>query len=230
MIGILSVNFRNFRALRDVTIPLRQTTILVGPNNAGKTSVLEGMEHALGRGRRAYFFDERDVSEGVDPADGFEIRLAFAPVDDADALDDDEVALFGNHVDLVDGKHRLYVVISGRRDDDEGVFRTRLRFAKSDGGDDGPVSASEREALGVLLLPAVREARHEFGERGGLWSRLGSDAELTQEDRERLEALGLEVGDKIVTGILGTVYSPAVLRQWDQPMPVRRLARHKRGG
>jgi predicted ATP-dependent endonuclease of OLD family len=67
MLQIVSARFRNFRALRDVTIPLLRQTVLVGPNNAGKTSVLQGLEHALGLGRRAYAFDERDVSEGVDP-------------------------------------------------------------------------------------------------------------------------------------------------------------------
>jgi putative ATP-dependent endonuclease of OLD family len=202
MLQIVSAHYRNFRALRDVTIPLRRKTVLVGPNNAGKTSVLQGLEHALGLGRRAYVFDERDVSEGVDPFEGFEIRVEFGPTE-GDTFRADEVALFGNHVDVVDGRHRLFVVISGRQDDEEAVFRTRLRFSKSDGGDDGAVSATERAALSVLLLPAVREARHEFGERGGLWSRLGSDANLSPDDRHHLERLGLDVGSQIVTGILG---------------------------
>jgi putative ATP-dependent endonuclease of OLD family len=202
MIRIVSAHYLNFRALRDVRIPFGKTTVLVGPNNAGKTSMLEGLERALGLGRRAYAFDEDDVSEGANPADGFSIRVEFAPVDGA-KFEADEVALFGNHVDIVGGEHRLFVAISGRPDEDEGVFRTRLRFAKSDSADDGAVSAAERDALGVLLLPAVREARHEFADRGGLWSRLGADVELADDTKDRLDKLGNDSGRAVVEGLLG---------------------------
>jgi putative ATP-dependent endonuclease of the OLD family len=204
MIRIVSAHYTNFRALRDVRIPFGQTTVLVGPNNAGKTSILEGLERALGVGRRAYAFDEDDVSEGADPAEGFTIVVAFASANGA-MFTADEIAVFGNHVDMVDGEHRLFVVIAGRPDQDEAVFRTRLRFAKSDGGDDGAVSAVERETLGFLLLPAVREARHEFADRGGLWSRLGADVDLGDETRATLQNLGTDAGRAVVEGLLGPV-------------------------
>lgn len=203
MIRILSVHYLNFRALRDVRIPFSGATVLVGPNNAGKTSVLEGLEGALGVGRRAYGFDESDVSDGADPSEGFTIEIDFAPVDGAQ-FTPDEVAVFGNHVDIVNGEQRLFVVVVGRRDEEEGIFRTRLRFAKSDGAEDGPVSAAERDALGILLLPAVREARREFGDRGGLWSRLGTDLELSDDTKERLETLGRDTGAAVVEGVLGS--------------------------
>jgi putative ATP-dependent endonuclease of OLD family len=209
MIRIVSAYYKNFRALRDVLIPFGATTILVGPNNAGKTSILEGLERALGLGRRAYAFDEEDVSEGADPAEGFEIRVEFAP-SDGQRFTPDEIARFGNHVDVVDGQHRVFVVIAGRPDEDEGVFRTRLRFAKSDGGDDGGVSGAERDALGFLLLPAVREARHEFGDRGGLWSRLAANVELTAEAEGRLKTLGTDSGRAVVEELLGTARAAEV--------------------
>jgi predicted ATPase len=45
---IHGVRFRNFKALRDVELPLDRFTVLVGPNASGKTSVLEGL-HLLTR-------------------------------------------------------------------------------------------------------------------------------------------------------------------------------------
>jgi len=211
MIRIVSAHYLNFRALRDVRVPFGKTTVLVGPNNAGKTSILEGLERALALGRRAYAFDEGDVSEGADPAEGFKIRVEFAPVDGT-KFEPDEVALFGNHVDIVSGEHRVFVVIAGRPDEDEGVFRTRLRFEKSDGADDGAVSAAERDALGFLLLPAVREARHEFADRGGLWSRLAADVELPTETKEQLEKVGTDTGREVVEGLLGDERAENVAR------------------
>ncbi len=209
MIRLLSAAFRNFRTLRDVTVPLRPQTILVGPNNVGKTSVLEGLEFALGVGRRGYNFNEHDVSSGVDPGVGFQIALTLAPVD-GERFTQSEVELFGTHIDVVEGAHRLFIVVSGRSDEDDGVFRTRLRYAKSDGNEDGSVPMTERQALGVLLLPAVREARHEFGERGGLWARLGTEADVTPETQARLDELGAELGDTVVTEILGPEIAGAV--------------------
>jgi predicted ATPase len=42
---IETVSFKNFKALRDVTIPLERFTVLVGPNASGKTSVLQGLAY-----------------------------------------------------------------------------------------------------------------------------------------------------------------------------------------
>ena len=38
---------RNFRCLADVTIPITDSTILVGENNSGKTALLEALSIAL---------------------------------------------------------------------------------------------------------------------------------------------------------------------------------------
>lgn len=42
---IETVRFKNFKALRDVTMPLERLTVLVGPNASGKTSVLQGLAY-----------------------------------------------------------------------------------------------------------------------------------------------------------------------------------------
>lgn len=41
---IESVTFKNFRALRDTTLPLGQFTLLVGPNGCGKSTGLQGIK------------------------------------------------------------------------------------------------------------------------------------------------------------------------------------------
>lgn len=40
---IETVSFKNFKALRDICLPLERFTVLVGPNASGKTSVLQGL-------------------------------------------------------------------------------------------------------------------------------------------------------------------------------------------
>src|SRR6266540_1352333 len=41
---IVSVQFRNFRVLRDTTLPLSRFTLLLGPNGSGKSTALQALE------------------------------------------------------------------------------------------------------------------------------------------------------------------------------------------
>jgi hypothetical protein len=59
---IQTVSFENFKALRGLTISLERFTVLVGPNAAGKTSVLQGLDSLffLRHNDPRYFSKERD--------------------------------------------------------------------------------------------------------------------------------------------------------------------------
>src|SRR5512140_451873 len=59
---IQTVSFKNFKALRDLTISLERFTVLVGPNASGKTSVLQGLDSLffLRHNDPRYFSKERD--------------------------------------------------------------------------------------------------------------------------------------------------------------------------
>ncbi len=46
---IESIHFKNFKALRDTTLPLSPCTILVGPNGSGKSTVLQALEAVRAR-------------------------------------------------------------------------------------------------------------------------------------------------------------------------------------
>ena len=42
-----SIHIKGFRKLEDVTVNLSDTTFLIGPNNAGKSSILKAIELLL---------------------------------------------------------------------------------------------------------------------------------------------------------------------------------------
>ena len=69
---ITRIEIDNFRSIRHLAVDLGDTTVLVGPNNAGKTAILDAMRIALSRrwGQRGTGFSEYDIrlaDEAADP-------------------------------------------------------------------------------------------------------------------------------------------------------------------
>lgn len=58
-----SLHIENFRSIKKLDIELPQVCAIVGPNNAGKSNILEAIKRVLGYdwGTRAYYFAEDDV-------------------------------------------------------------------------------------------------------------------------------------------------------------------------
>lgn len=49
-----SIEFENFKILRDARLPLSQMTLIVGPNSSGKSTVFEALRLATGNGKAQY--------------------------------------------------------------------------------------------------------------------------------------------------------------------------------
>ena len=66
------LSIQNFRSIRALDLELSDTTVVIGPNNAGKTAILDAIRIALTRrwGQRGTGFTEYDVhlpTENADP-------------------------------------------------------------------------------------------------------------------------------------------------------------------
>lgn len=192
------IRLRDYRNMRDVELSLGRRTLLIGGNGAGKTSVLEAVDKVFGAGRRNYAFREQDLAPGADELTvDFEIRS-----EDGSVFTPDEHALFETHVDIDDEGNEVVLVrvVAGLEDD--GVFRSHGVFMKSDGDEDGILDATTRGLVGFFYLPSARDARREFDDRSGLWSRLAGLLE-TAHDPNRLEELTAEAGRDLVGAVLG---------------------------
>lgn len=68
---ITRVEIKNFRSIRHLVVDLGKTTVFVGPNNAGKTAILDALRLALTRrwGQRGSGFSEYDIHLTDDNAD-----------------------------------------------------------------------------------------------------------------------------------------------------------------
>ncbi len=81
---ITAVRILNFRCLRAVEVLLGPTTLLIGENNAGKTSFLEALHAAIGSGVRQFSEDDlwTDLKEKHPPKDrAIFVDLLIRPVD-----------------------------------------------------------------------------------------------------------------------------------------------------
>src|SRR3984893_11530640 len=60
---ITSLRIENFRSIKSLDIELGETTVFIGPNNAGKTAILDAIRIALTRkwGQRGTGFTEYDI-------------------------------------------------------------------------------------------------------------------------------------------------------------------------
>lgn len=201
---ISSVRLRNYRTFIDCTIPLRRKSVILGANNVGKTSLLEAIESVLGAGRRGYGLTEDDVRRGTLAGSRIFIDIVIRP-DFGEQFSADEHAVFGTHVDLYDGgRERLLLQVDGGPDPSDGFFRTRARFLKCDGEDDGPLGLEHRRALSVVAFSARRDTRSEISDRAGLWSRITSTTHLSAEQVEELRRKGEEAGQEIIKDLLGS--------------------------
>ncbi len=207
---LVAATFNGYRTLRDAFVPFRSQTIVVGANNTGKSSILDAIDGAFGLSRRGYGFTELDVSPGVELIDGLSVLFELRPDEGSGEFTTDEVQVFGTHVDVgAPDTHRLFLRLVARQEDD-GVFRSRMHFEKADGLEDGSVSVAERQEAGFLLLHAVRDGRREFYERGGLWAKLAAAVPPADEVADELADAGKQFAETVLDKVLGKERREAV--------------------
>ena len=87
---LTTVRVRNFRCIKDLSVDLDETTVLIGENNSGKTAFLEAiricLERVRGRGRgpfNDYDYHLPDDESAPADADPIEITLSFVETEAA---------------------------------------------------------------------------------------------------------------------------------------------------
>jgi energy-coupling factor transporter ATP-binding protein EcfA2 len=77
-----SVHIRRFKSLTDVTVPLKRVTVLVGSNNAGKSSVLQAIQFGVSTVQSLALTAGPEKTSGTLAVD----QLVYSPLRDASAL------------------------------------------------------------------------------------------------------------------------------------------------
>ena len=156
-----TVTIRNFRCIRELSVDLDDTTVLIGENNSGKTAFLEAiricLEQLRGRGGGAFQdYDYHLHDESAAPADAepIEIELSFlepGPDAWADELIQDLADIAVLHGD---GRHEVRFHLRSVFDRETGESRVEWNFLDAQGNPlTGTVGSSGRLMTLQRLVP-----------------------------------------------------------------------------
>lgn len=210
---IRRIRISNFRSIRHVDIELGSTTVLIGPNNAGKSAILEALRIALTRrwGQRGTGFTEYDVhlcDTRLDPKVGdpviIEVELQEAaagewPEELANELEDIIQA------NPLTGQSSIIMRVSCAWDNGEESYVPRWEFLNVDRN---PLAGRGARAvnfqeffqfLPVFYLEALRDAGDEFSVRSQFWGKLLRTVQIP----EPLERKSKRIFDLLNRKILG---------------------------
>jgi len=143
------VELQNFRGVRDIDLSIDDTTVLIGENASGKSSVLTAVQTVLAPDAPDPVtpLTPEDAHRAFGGADGEAVRIALTFVEDgAPAWPADRAAPLQPAMrETADGRALLRVELVGRLD--AGAMRQEWRFADSSGAETTPASPEQIEAL-----------------------------------------------------------------------------------
>ena len=183
---ITALHIENFRSIKKIDIELADTTVFIGPNNAGKTAILDAVRIALTRkwGQRGTGFTEYDVHlarENDDPKTSPGIAIEIRMEEAAAGEWPDEVQQALDEIvqpDPVTGRSSITLRVSCAWSAADGCFQPQWAFLNA--ARQPLIGASARrmnlerfwQYIPVFYLGALRAAEDEFSSRSQFWGRL----------------------------------------------------------
>ena len=200
---ITRLHIQNFRSVKDLTVDLGETTVLIGQNNAGKTAIIDAVRIVLTRrwGQRGTGFTENDVHRpdpDCDPRIQPPVTITLTMEEnEPNEWDADMVAALTDIITIhVDGvRNALTLRVTCAWDPDKEVFDPAWQFLDSAGE---PLPERRRSInltdffgyMPIFWLGALRDAADEFTPRSGHWGRLLRSVRIPPElEAEALKTL-----------------------------------------
>ncbi|HMU31955.1 MAG TPA: AAA family ATPase [Nitrospira sp.] len=225
-IKITDVRVSNFRTLKNVEMPLGDLTILLGANNAGKTSFLDAFYAAIGAGRKILGQDDvrLDGMEALPPKERVvTVDVRIRPFDDDGKIlsafppGSFWTSLWGTGIKQeMDGNFDEFVGVRTTLawSTSKGDYVFERRFLKEWRGfgdwlatpvdETSKVNAAQIEPLVLHYIDAKRDLEDDIRKQGSFWRRLTEDLGLLVADVEAFEKVLSELNHELVakSGVL----------------------------
>ena len=189
----------NFRGIAKLTLDLDRTTVLIGENNSGKTSLLEALHTCMNRGlsRRATPFSEYDfhlATEDAEPADAPPLILTLTFEESQKDEWPDEIAqAFPNAIQtLDDDRQQLNFRVTAKYDKVTRDFAVEWSFLDKEGSSlptakQAKMVTDLQQLAPVFLLTAVRDASQHFQSKSALWGPFTKNPQISEEKQQEIE-------------------------------------------
>ncbi len=209
---LTKIDIKNFRGIEEISISLDDLCVLIGENNAGKSSILDAIRICLTRSltRRGAVFDEydyhlKDASSEPSNSDPINITLTFAETKEDEWPDEISQLLPDAEQIDSDGLRSVTLRVTSYFDPSVGEFATDYVFLDLSGNP--LVKAKDYRHLNNLqklvptfYLSSLRDAAQEFRAKSTFWRPFIRTLKLDDKDRKLLEADLLELNKKVLKG------------------------------
>ena len=204
------IEIKNFRGVRNLSLQLDETTVLIGENNTGKSTILAALEACLSRNltRRGGAFSEYDYhlperQSQPTESDSIEVTLRFVEKHENEWPDGVVQALVTAVQILDDGTQSVVFRVRSSYDDVSEDFVTSWSFLDLGGNELVGARASVnlialQQLAPVFYLSALRDSAQEFRTRGKFWSPFVRSLKMETDVRQDLERELAELNEKVL--------------------------------
>jgi putative ATP-dependent endonuclease of OLD family len=204
------LHIENFRCIRNLDVDLGDTTVFIGPNNVGKTAILDAVRIVLTRrwGQRGSGFTEHDIhrpEQGGDPRTLPPVVITlYIEEPRVGAWDADMVAALEDILGVSDdGRNLLTLRVTCAWSEEKEAFDPAWVFLNAAGQ---PMPERRRATnltgffgyLPFFWLGALRDASDEFTARSGHWGRLLKSVRIPDELEAEVLRVLAELDARIV--------------------------------
>lgn len=217
-IAITDVRVSNFRSLANIEVELDDLTVLMGSNNAGKTSFLDAFFAAIGAGRKSLVADDVRVAPGEDMAPRSRqiiVDVRIRPIGTEGKVTGSFpagsfwTALWGTSIVLDDDSFDEFIGIRTTLSWNEikGDYITDRRALNAwptfDDWLDAPpqekqLTAAQLEPVALHYIDAKRDLEDDLRKQGSFWRKMTDDLGLDPADITELEEALSGINQKIV--------------------------------
>ena len=202
------VVIENFRGLKSLTLSLDKTTVLIGENNCGKTSILEAIRLCLSRAVRGNPFEDQDhhldsITAAPGDAGVLKVTLTFSehtvgewPAEVIQTLSD--AAVFDQN-----GLYNVIFTVSSSYDPVKKDFTSNWDFLDPTGkvlvkAKRSSTLASLQGLFNVFYLTAFRDAARDFSPKSAFWGPFLRNPSIPDNIKTQLETELADLNTKIL--------------------------------
>lgn len=204
------IDIKNFRGIEKLSLALDDLCVLIGENNAGKSSILDALRLCLTRSltRRGAVFEEYDyhlADASADPtkAEPIEITLSFAERDENEWPD--EISQILDTAEQVDehGLRSVTLRVTSQYDAALNDYSTDYDFLDLAGqplvrAKNPRQLISLQQLVPTFYLASLRDAAQEFRARSPFWGPFVKALDLDDEARNELETALQQLNESIL--------------------------------